>query len=330
MHGPVPAAWDIYAKELLPLRYGHPLWYPEPCREFGEVRIGDVGYLRDGHFTFLFNAMHDADHTLNAVRGVPCGFEVFNPKNPMRKHLPNAITQSHLHSKNIRSASISATACANEPGIAATAGLRYQCSETSGALLMLKQSAHKTYIDCRMHIQKYVRAHMSNWLDFANGLLGIGLEEKDVIFISGHTKTSIWAETAFDQRSSGGELIIAGGCFVPSASGEFRVSMSHCAAAMVHAREGPLDRVTAWKAEGEEPVEKYDQSIFINYYKMKSRRFRSPTVMQGAAGSHVLPKGDDPDDEQSNLSASWCSSVLYDEEFDIVDDVRSLLYGCFE
>ncbi|KAI0719164.1 hypothetical protein C8T65DRAFT_736858 [Cerioporus squamosus] len=318
MHGPELAAWDIYAKELLPLRHGHPLWYPEPCAEFGELRIGDVGYLREGHFTFLFNAMRDADHPVNAKRGVPCGFEVFDPKDPMSRYLPDAITQSHLLSKNLRSASVSAAASASEPGIAATVGLRYQCSEASGALLMLKQSAHKTYIDCTMHIQKYVRNHMSSWIDFANGLLGIGLEEKDIVFISGHTKTSIWAETAFDQRSSGGELVISGGCFVPSVSGEFHVSMSHCGAAMVHSREGPPDRVAAFNGDGH-PVEKHDQSIFVNYHKMKTRRFRSPIVVRGEAGPHAL-LDDDPDDEESR-SSSWCSSVLYeDEEYGSVND----------
>ncbi|RPD68418.1 hypothetical protein L226DRAFT_548538 [Lentinus tigrinus ALCF2SS1-7] len=320
MHGSGPAAWDIYAKELWPLRYGHPLWYPEPCPDFGEVRIGDVGYLREGNFTRLFNAMHGADHPLNVVRGVPCGHEVFDPDNLMLKHLPNAITQSHLHSKNIRSTSISAAASANEPGLAATAGLRYQCSETSGALLMLKKPAHRTYIDCSIHIKKYFRTHISSWLDFANGPLGIGLEEKDIVFVSGHTKTSVWAEAAFDQRSSGGELVIAGGCAVPSVGGEFRVSMSHDAAAMVHAREGPADRVAAWRG-GVESVEKDDQSIFINYYKMKTRFFRS-IVVQGAAGPHELP--DDYSDDDLGQSDSAAFPTIQDDDLDILDQARGL------
>ncbi|RPD59661.1 hypothetical protein L227DRAFT_593782 [Lentinus tigrinus ALCF2SS1-6] len=317
MHGSEPAAWDIYAKELWPLCYGHPLWFPEPCPEFGEVHIGDVGYLREGNFTRLFNAMHCADHPLNAVRGVPDGFEVFDPDNPMFKDLPNAITQSHLLSKNIRSTSISAAASASEPGVAAAAGLRYQCSETSGALLMLKKPAHRTYIDCRMHIKKYLRTHISSWLDFANGPLGIGLEEKDIIFVSGHTKTSVWAEAAFDQRSSGGELVIAGGCAVPSVSGEFRVSMSHCRAAMIHAREGPRDRVAAWK-DGMEPVEKYDQSIFLNYYKMKTRTILRSIVVKAAAGPHELPDDRSDDDLGQRRSGCPISSELHQQQCHIL------------
>ena len=189
---------------------------------------------------------------------------------------------------------------------------------------MLQQSAHKTYIDCRMHIQKYILAHISSWLEFANGLLGIGLEEKDVIFISGHTKTPMWAEAAFDQCSSGGELVITGGCAVPSVSGEFRVSMSHCQAAIIHAREGPADRVTAWKG-GAGSVDKYDQSIFINYYKVKRSRFRGVKVIRAAAGPHVLPDGDDDDNsenEQSDMAALSLSASDEDES-DIVNKVCS-------
>ena len=53
-------AYKIYAEQLFPLGHGHALWEPEPTR-FGAVQIGDVGYLRDGAFYRLFNALRPAD-----------------------------------------------------------------------------------------------------------------------------------------------------------------------------------------------------------------------------------------------------------------------------
>ena len=35
---------------------GHPLWYPDP-EDSGEVEIGDVGYIHQGRFRRIFNAV---------------------------------------------------------------------------------------------------------------------------------------------------------------------------------------------------------------------------------------------------------------------------------
>ena len=104
------AAWDIYAKELLPLGYGHPLWGPEPSLEFGEVHLGDVGYLREGRFCFLFNALKAADSPAHQALGVPEDFQIFNPPHLMLKQRQNEITQRQLHNKNLQSTAIAAAA----------------------------------------------------------------------------------------------------------------------------------------------------------------------------------------------------------------------------
>ncbi|RPD59653.1 hypothetical protein L227DRAFT_503334 [Lentinus tigrinus ALCF2SS1-6] len=277
-------AHDIYAQQLLHLGHGLPMWGPEPSPDFGEVHLGDVGYFRDGYFCFLFNAMSNADDPINAQRGVPLGFEVFRPPESTIIRRPNHITQSQLYSRI---------------GASASAGIRYRCSDASGALLMLKAPAHKTLLDCRLHIQKYILAHLSRWCEFANDSLGVGLEEKDIIFVSGFTKTSVWAETAFSNSSSDGELVIGGGCFAPSLSGEFQVSMTRCMDASVFARTGPYERVADWTEETGLSLGNmhHDQSIFLNFYKMKSRRWWRPQVLRAAAGPHQLPEG--PDDEES-------------------------------
>ena len=100
-------AWDIYARRLMHLGHGHPLWGPEPSATFGEIRIGDVGYLRDGHFCFLFNAMLGADHEANSQQGVPRNFAAFDtPRSPL--HWKDEITDTQLHSKTLRSVELAA------------------------------------------------------------------------------------------------------------------------------------------------------------------------------------------------------------------------------
>ena len=62
----------LYAEQLIACGFGLPLWQPEPT-SFGEVQIGDVGFVEDGCFYRLFNAMRPKSDPANA-RGVPEGF----------------------------------------------------------------------------------------------------------------------------------------------------------------------------------------------------------------------------------------------------------------
>lgn len=106
------AAWDIYAKQLIPLRFGYPLWGAEPDSRFGEVQLGDVGYLREGHFCFLFNAMAPATDPRNLLRGVPDNFKTFCPPNPEPIRRLNTITQHQLKSRTVRSNAVKASVSA--------------------------------------------------------------------------------------------------------------------------------------------------------------------------------------------------------------------------
>ncbi len=155
--------------------------------------------------------------------------------------------------------------------------------------------------------------HLTSWCEFANDQLGIGLEDKDIIFVSGFLKTTVWATAAFSNISDSAELVIAGGCFVPSMSGEFRVSMSRGVDASVSSRAGPQGRVSTWNDDASQGF-KYDQCIFLSYYKMKYRRLRRPRVMRAAAGPHTLPHQDD-DDGSPNISSHSTSSDSQESEY---------------
>ena len=66
LHSPM-AHYDIYRDRLATAHpaFGHALWEPDPEVGHGAVEIGDVGYVREGKFNRLFNALlpaSDASH----------------------------------------------------------------------------------------------------------------------------------------------------------------------------------------------------------------------------------------------------------------------------
>ncbi|KAI0749240.1 hypothetical protein C8Q80DRAFT_1218489 [Daedaleopsis nitida] len=290
------AAWDIYAEQLLPLGYGHPLWVPEPCVEAGQVRIGDVGYLRAGGFRFMFNSTSGGDHPINRRMGIPSGFRVFELPEHLVVRRPNEIIQTQLHSASLRSSSVAGALSFDSPGPSAEATLRYQCSESSGAILLLRRPGNFEFLDCRLRIKAYMLEHFSRWYEFANSTLGIGLQDKEILFVSGFIKTADWAEAAFHSKGTSGELSITGG-FQPIApvSAGFSVSMLRCESPALFYRSGPTRALapatTSSSSSQNGPAsttETFDQCVFLHYYKMKSRRLW-PTI-RAAAEPQDLPQ----------------------------------------
>ena len=51
--------------------YGHALWDPNPGNSYPAVEIGDVGFICEGKFCRLFNALLPADHPSHRNFGVP-------------------------------------------------------------------------------------------------------------------------------------------------------------------------------------------------------------------------------------------------------------------
>jgi hypothetical protein len=72
------SASDQYAKLLLGKCYGYPLWDPQTTEENADyekdgVRIGDVGFLDQGAFNFLFNICVPEEHAINSLLRKPEG-----------------------------------------------------------------------------------------------------------------------------------------------------------------------------------------------------------------------------------------------------------------
>ena len=73
--------YDIF-REALAIKYplyGYALWEPGPSRPYNPVEIGDIGFIREGRFHRLFNALLSADHPSHKS-GVPDYHEPLIPK----------------------------------------------------------------------------------------------------------------------------------------------------------------------------------------------------------------------------------------------------------
>jgi hypothetical protein len=51
------STYNVYREQLTSLFQGHALWEPEPTSLCTQVSIGDVGYIREGHFIRMFNVL---------------------------------------------------------------------------------------------------------------------------------------------------------------------------------------------------------------------------------------------------------------------------------
>jgi hypothetical protein len=95
--------YDIFRDELgsrYPA-YGHALWEPDPGELYNSVEVGDVGFIREGRFHRLFNALLTGGHELQSS-SVP---EYHEPLIP--KQQPYICTGT-LRPNNLRSTEVTA------------------------------------------------------------------------------------------------------------------------------------------------------------------------------------------------------------------------------
>ncbi len=75
---------DVFREQLAATypRFGHALWEPSPGGQHGPVQVGDVGYIREGKFHRLFNALLSADHPSHHGIRLPEYHEPLDPNLP--------------------------------------------------------------------------------------------------------------------------------------------------------------------------------------------------------------------------------------------------------
>ncbi|KAI0364291.1 hypothetical protein BV20DRAFT_974618, partial [Pilatotrama ljubarskyi] len=293
------APWTIYAERLQKLRYGYPLWVPDPPPGQGEVQLGDVGWIYEGEFMRMFNTMRPTDE--DQALGVPPAFTRLDPA-PLHIRGPRERIRQGLLSDGIsHERVISGGIDASGPSTALPSGrlqLSFSCLDNSGAFLAPSPSVNTHDIMSRISIVEYIKAHHDSWFDFANARLGLGLRQEDIHFVCGTKKTVRWTVAAFQgrYREKNGSLTATLGALPGSVN--LSMSISDQSLPSTHYREGPPGRtlsdlarmITVGDAGAVAPTgstEAADQCVFIHTYRMKKRN--APWgVLKAGAGPHEL------------------------------------------
>jgi len=167
------------------------MWDPIPD-ETGEICIGDVGYIREGRFFRLVNAISKADDEINSQFNVPNGFKPLDlPSNAYENYDPRSVTLGPI----LKSDSISIAKVSGEAkwkGIGGT--LHFSCAEDSGAMLANpRQVVHKQKLRPNKLITSWTKKwHRILW-KWATEKRGLVIGENDLIFVYGWVKTANWA-----------------------------------------------------------------------------------------------------------------------------------------
>jgi len=98
------AHYDIFHQQLafkFPA-YGHALWEPSPGELYStvEVEVGDVGFIREGKFHRLFNALLPENHPSHRRFGVP------EHHRPLQVNISPHIDTGLLSPNNFRSVDV--------------------------------------------------------------------------------------------------------------------------------------------------------------------------------------------------------------------------------
>ena len=96
------AHYDIFRHHLVMKfpAYGHALWEPDPGNLYPAVKVGDVGYIREGKFHRLFNILLPAEDDSHEDFGVP------EYHDPLTLSIRNHINVGKLRPNNFCSAKV--------------------------------------------------------------------------------------------------------------------------------------------------------------------------------------------------------------------------------
>ncbi len=205
------AYYDTYRDQLMNLGHGHALWVPDPCGLYDRVQVGDVGYVKQGHFLPMFNALLPANDPTQAY-GVPEGFVPLNMGEFTNirtlnlsggDYCSNAVTVNHgdRHQAAYVTSYYPAQPYSytmddsSDPDEGTSAS--FKCSSRNkGAFLCLPFNSNSVDAIRTRAFETYVRKHCESWLEFA-WFNEVDVQLEDIILVTGCDLTSSWAMAAF-------------------------------------------------------------------------------------------------------------------------------------
>ncbi|KAH9853261.1 WD40 repeat-like protein [Lenzites betulinus] len=310
-------AYNIYAQQLLPRKHGYPLWHPEHTK-FGEIQIGDVGYLREGAFYRLFNATAPEDE--KQKYGVPTAYHPFIIKEYLLNQTQDVI-KANLVSSSVTSYDISGSAGTTLQAVGA--GLKFTCEREHGAFVFVKPAADRWQMHRSKSLALYIRTNIDSWYHFATDVCDLEIARDEIIFVSGVVKTADWGLGAFLRQGAEGEVSFQAN-LGPFAQGSFNFSRSHKSAGVVEWRTKPdgasvspapsvrsgstsdtlaSSSSTSLALQRTHSDTRKDQSLFLRYFKTKRVLWRNMMVRGAADPDKPGPNsGSDDEDKMSTGS----------------------------
>ncbi|CCM01072.1 uncharacterized protein FIBRA_03120 [Fibroporia radiculosa] len=174
-------AWNAYARQLLPLGFGHPLFFPEPSRKQGQIELGDVGWIVRGSFRRLLNVTKPATDPVNRFRHLGHPIQTLPIESQRVAYNPAFIQNDMLCNQSV------------------THPIRWRslsrATKLNDATLVLPEHAAAMEIAEHGAMVDHIRRNYDYWHHLASSA-GLALAKGELIFVSGWAKACAYdAET---------------------------------------------------------------------------------------------------------------------------------------
>ncbi|KAH8998264.1 hypothetical protein EDB86DRAFT_825160 [Lactarius hatsudake] len=278
------AHYDTFREQLAIAHpaFGHALWDPSPEALYPSVQVGDVGFIRNGKFHRLFNALLSADDPSHERRGAPHDHEPLRLQVRSQDHIDHGIlgpNDFYSYGVNVVSGGLEVLAT----GVG-SAVVSFSCTKKQGAVLSLPVTAQREDTPHLGHFRKWILRHINSWFAFAREL-GMGIEMEDIILVTGCHRTRSWTNTVFNEVQANARVSLGVEFGAFDASVNWQVSNFRVQGA-VHSR-GPNGRNLP-----------ENQCIFIRGFRVKRFFFGLVPRIRGAAEPKPDTRGNDGEPEK--------------------------------
>ncbi|KAH9072147.1 hypothetical protein EDB83DRAFT_2571938, partial [Lactarius deliciosus] len=277
---------------------GYALWEPDPGEQYPPVEVGDVGFIGQGKFHRLFNALLPANHQSHRRFGVPEHYE------PLQLSVPDHIDHGTLNPNNFCSYGVTVESGGSEVFAAApptpdSAEVSFSCTRKLGAALSLPVVARREDTLSPTHFGTWMIRHIDSWFTFSQRH-GMGIEMEDIVLVTGCHRTRSWSNIAFDESQADSRVSLRVQAPDIGTTVHWRVLSQRIQGAVLS--HGP---------SGENLPE--NQCLFIRGFRVK-RLFWIIPRLKGAAKPKPDPRGNDRDPEMELVpipSVTECRDPLH-------------------
>jgi hypothetical protein len=213
--------------------YGHALWDPDPGGLYDSVQVGDVGFIRDGYFYRLFNALrsrdppsdpdshHDPDLVYPPKLEPEAENHIRRSTEPLTDFHSDNVTKEPGGPKFHTSGYVSSRASSSPPYTMHPSSLTphydpirsdddstftVSCSGKQGALLSLPLPAEREDTTARREFGQWLVKHIDVCVKLADDL-GLGINRmEDIILVTGRHLARSWVSVLFSEFRSGAQV----------------------------------------------------------------------------------------------------------------------------